>query len=87
MIERGRVFYEPEAPGLAAFRDEIIAFPRVHFDDQVDSMVQLLKRTSDVLRCARGHKRPEREDIHSENSRPFATVSSLLANGRITRYY
>jgi len=33
------------APGLEIFRNEIIAFPNGKYDDQVDSMVQLLKHS------------------------------------------
>ena len=60
MIEGGRVFYLPDAPGIVAFRDEVVAFPHGKYDDQVDSMVQLLKLSSRVVRFAQRHKRPER---------------------------
>ena len=51
-IQGGRVFYRQNAPGLTAFRDEVMAFPKGKYDDQVDSMLQLLKRGSRVVSCA-----------------------------------
>jgi predicted phage terminase large subunit-like protein len=86
MIEGGRVFYLPGAPGVAAFRDEVIAFPKGKYNDQVDSMVQVLKRCSDVLRMAQQFKRPERKGISSANSRTTITAISVQADGRIFRF-
>ena len=42
MIEAGRVFFPKNAPGIAEFMAEILAFPNGKFDDQVDSMTQFL---------------------------------------------
>ena len=67
MIEGGRVFYLPDALGLAAFRDELIAFPKGKYDDQVDSMVQVLVNGPRVVACAQQFKRPERKGIKSTN--------------------
>ena len=67
MIEGGRVFYLPNAPGLAAFREELIAFPKGKYDDQVDSMVQVLIRGPAIVVRAQQFKRPERKDIKSSN--------------------
>jgi predicted phage terminase large subunit-like protein len=86
MIEGGRVFYLPDAPGLAAFRDEVIAFPKGKYNDQVDSMVQLLKRASRVVSTAQDTKRPERKDIRSENSRTTITAINVYADRRLVRY-
>ena len=86
MIEGGRVFYLPDAPGIVAFRDEVVAFPHGKYDDQVDSMVQLLKLSSRVVRFAQRHKRPERKDISSQNSRPTITAISVYANRRLVRH-
>ena len=50
---------------IAAFRNEVVAFPKGTYSDQVDSMVQMLKHEGGVLRLARDHKRPERKGISS----------------------
>jgi predicted phage terminase large subunit-like protein len=42
LIEAGRVFLPREAPWLKGFLDEIRYFPNGKFDDQVDSLTQLL---------------------------------------------
>jgi predicted phage terminase large subunit-like protein len=68
MIEGGRVFYLTEAPGLASFRDEVIAFPKGKYADQVDSMVQVLKRERAIVARAQLYKRPERQTVHSSKS-------------------
>jgi len=86
IIEGGRVFYLQNAPGLAAFRDEVIAFPKGKYDDQVDSMVQLLKRGSRVVTFAQRSKRPERKGIRSTTSRTTITAISVQADGRIFRF-
>jgi predicted phage terminase large subunit-like protein len=85
MIEAGRVFYLPNAPGLTAFRDEVIAFPKGKYDDQVDSMVQLLKRSFRVTSFAQQFKRFERKDIKSVNSNPKTTLIGIQ-DGRIYRF-
>ncbi|HXV25060.1 MAG TPA: phage terminase large subunit, partial [Alphaproteobacteria bacterium] len=41
-LEAGQVLVPLQAPWLAAFRDEVRAFPMGRYDDQVDSMVQFL---------------------------------------------
>ncbi len=77
MIEGGRVFYLPEMPGLAAFRDEVIAFPKGKYDDQVDSMVQVLKHRSAVVAKAQLHRRPERQHIKSSKSQLTIKVTKI----------
>lgn len=42
MIEGGHVLIPIEAPWLAEFKSEILAFPNGRFDDQVDALSQLL---------------------------------------------
>jgi predicted phage terminase large subunit-like protein len=86
MIEGGRVFYLENAPGLVPFRDEVIAFPKGKYDDQVDSMVQLLKRGCRVVNFAQRFKRDERKDIRSANSRTTITALSVQADRRIFRF-
>jgi hypothetical protein len=34
------VFFPKQAPWLADYQGELFAFPKVHFDDQVDSTAQ-----------------------------------------------
>lgn len=41
-FERGEVYVPIEAPWLKTFEDELISFPHVKHDDQVDSVVQFL---------------------------------------------
>lgn len=41
-FERGEVYVPNEAPWLKTFEDELISFPHVKHDDQVDSVVQFL---------------------------------------------
>ena len=43
-FEAGQVFLPKEAPWLSAFLHEILAFPNTRYDDQVDSVSQLLCR-------------------------------------------
>ena len=42
-FEAGHVLLPKEAPWLATFLDELLAFPRGRHDDQVDSVSQFLK--------------------------------------------
>lgn len=42
VIERGRLWLPREAPWLAGYVAELIGFPGVRFDDQVDSTTQML---------------------------------------------
>lgn len=42
MVEAGQVFLPKEAPWLAEFKSELLAFPNGKFDDQVDAFTQLL---------------------------------------------
>ena len=86
MIEGGRVFYLEGMPGLVLFRDEVIAFPKGKYNDQVDSMVQLLKRSFRVVSFAQQFKRSERKDIKSVNSSLKVTAFSIHANGRVFRF-
>lgn len=45
-IEAGRVIFPKEAPWLAEFEHELLAFPNGRHDDQVDSLVQFLSWVS-----------------------------------------
>ena len=42
-FEAGHVFLPKEAPWLAEFLEELLAFPRGRHDDQIDSVSQFLK--------------------------------------------
>jgi predicted phage terminase large subunit-like protein len=42
MIEAGQVLLPPDAPWLAEFKQELLAFPSCRHDDQVDALSQLL---------------------------------------------
>ncbi len=42
-MEAGHVLLPKEAPWLAVFLEELLAFPRGRHDDQVDSVSQFLK--------------------------------------------
>ena len=84
MIEGGRVSLLGTAPKLAEFRKEIISFPNGKFDDFVDSMTQVLRFPSGVVRMAQLNKRAERRGIKTQNARPIAI--GITANGRIVRY-
>ena len=75
MIEGGRVSILANCPGLADFRNEVIAFPDGKYDDQVDSMVQLLRRETGVIRKANQFKRPERAHV---KSKPQYLKASLI---------
>ena len=44
-FERGEVYVPVEAQWLKTFEDELISFPHVKHDDQVDSVVQFLAST------------------------------------------
>lgn len=41
-FERGEILLPPDAPWLRTFEDELLGFPHVKHDDQVDSVVQFL---------------------------------------------
>ncbi len=43
LVEAGRVFLPKQAPWLAAFEAELLAFPNVAHDDQVDAFTQFLQ--------------------------------------------
>ena len=75
MIEGGRVSILANCPGLADFRNEVIAFPDGKYDDQVDSMVQMLRREPGVIRKANQFKRPERAHV---KSKPQYLKASLI---------
>ena len=53
-IESGQVFLPEEAPWLAAYLNEVLAFPRSRHDDQVDSTSQFLNwvRNRKVHTCS-----------------------------------
>ena len=42
MIEAGQVLLPPDAPWMAEFKLELLAFPSCRYDDQVDALSQLL---------------------------------------------
>ncbi|MEZ5687450.1 MAG: phage terminase large subunit [Caenibius sp.] len=42
IIEAGQLFLPEEAPWLAEFKSELLAFPNGKYDDQVDALTQLL---------------------------------------------
>lgn len=50
MIEAGELLLPIEAPWLADFRQELLAFPSGRYDDQVDALSQLLAWVRDRLR-------------------------------------
>jgi len=58
------------APGLEIFRNKIIAFPNGKYDDQVDSMVQLLKHSLRAVQLAQQFKRPIRKALRSKRDLP-----------------
>jgi predicted phage terminase large subunit-like protein len=60
MIERGQVLVPGAAEWLEAFRNELLAFPNRRYDDQVDSVSQLLRFPDAVLSLAQKHRRSER---------------------------
>ena len=77
MIEGGRVSVLANCPGLADFRDEIISFPDGKYNDQVDSMVQLLGVEAGAIRLANQHKRPERKGVQSNGSNFVSSVFGI----------
>ena len=81
MIEGGRVSILANCPGLAEFRDEVIAFPDGKYDDQVDSMVQMLRLEDGAIRFSRRHKRPEREHVPTNGPKYKSTISSIGPRG------
>src|SRR5262249_16191508 len=81
MIEGGRVSVLKNCPGLAEFRDEVIAFPDGKYDDQVDSMVQLLRREPGVIRMAKQFKRPEREHVPTNGPKYKSDIFSIGPRG------
>jgi predicted phage terminase large subunit-like protein len=81
MIEGGRVSILANCPGLADFRNEVIAFPDGKYDDQVDSMVQLLRHETGAIRIANRHKRPEREHVPTNGPKFKSTVFSIGPRG------
>jgi predicted phage terminase large subunit-like protein len=87
MIEAGNVLFPSTAPGLADFRNEVIAFPNGKYSDQVDSMVQLLKQWRVCVARARRFKRPERREIRS-TIRPTLEfkVTNIGISRRLVRY-
>ena len=66
MIEAGHVLVPHAAPGLSVFRDEIISFPNGKHCDQVDSMVQLLRKRGAAVNRAQAFKRLERKHVKSK---------------------
>jgi predicted phage terminase large subunit-like protein len=81
MIEGGRVSVLKNCPGLAEFRDEVIAFPDGKYNDQVDSMVQLLRHEAGAIRMANRHKRPEREHVPTNRPKLECRVFSIGPRG------
>ena len=60
VIEAGHVLFPEDAPWLASFQTEILAFPYGRHDDQVDSLSQFLswaakhQRRADITKLAAG---------------------------------
>lgn len=57
-IDSGRVFIPEEAPWLDAFLYEVLAFPNIADDDQVDSMTQVLGNLDRAVHLATKFSRP-----------------------------
>ena len=81
MIEGGRVSVLKNCPGLAEFRDEVIAFPDGKYNDQVDSMVQMLRLEAGAIRFAKRHKRPEREHVPTNGPKYKSNIFSIGPRG------
>ncbi|MCI0429958.1 MAG: phage terminase large subunit [Rhodospirillales bacterium] len=82
-LEAGQVLVPEQAPWLAAFRDEVRAFPRGRYDDQVDSMVQFLEWSGSrqgqgwLERQANGGRPPGRSRrVRGRRSDPLAQYRS-----------
>jgi predicted phage terminase large subunit-like protein len=87
LIEVGNVLFPITAPGFAEFRSEIIAFPNGKYNDQVDSMVQLLKHRQACVANARRFKRPERQGIRSTFQPTLdVKVTNIGPSKRLVRY-
>ena len=87
MIEAGRVLVPHTAFGLSEFRDEIIGFPNGKHCDQVDSMVQLLRRGALAVNRAQAHKRPERMNVRSKaNQLDVKLILIEAGRRRLFRY-
>lgn len=56
-FEQGKIWLPREAPWLATYEKELMAFPHVKHDDQVDSTVQLLTAhdTGKLMHAVRNH--------------------------------
>ena len=78
-FEAGHVLLPDEAPWLATFLDELLAFPRGRHDDQIDSVSQFLKRAwADSRRSTVSLHAPELityDDVSSDN--PFRDSWSI----------
>ena len=57
-IEAGQVLLPKDAPWLADYLSELLAFPNARHDDQVDSTSQALSYLSEVIKRRRPHSRP-----------------------------
>lgn len=78
IIEGGRVEILTSCPGLNEFRKEVLAFPDGKYNDQVDSMVQLLRQEGKVLRAARQNTRPERKGVPCEYNMLKVTTQKIF---------
>jgi predicted phage terminase large subunit-like protein len=87
MIEAGNVLFPLTASGFVDFRSEVIAFPNGKNDDQVDSMVQLLKHPRSCVARSRRFTRPERQGIISA-FRPTLDikVTNISLSRRLVQY-
>ena len=87
IIESGRISILSSAPGMPEFCKEIASFPNGKYDDFVDSMTQVLRFPSAILRNAQRHKRLTRRDIRSSNvSNIKIDVIKIGGSRRLFRY-
>ena len=98
----GRIFLPDEAPWLALYEKELLAFPNGRHDDQVDATSYALHHLTDWLNRARPLERRSRDSISPRNPResgPESEVVSIepetpviepvrttIENGRVTQH-
>lgn len=80
LIEAGHVYVRPDAAYSEVFRNEVIAFPNSKYDDQVDSMTQMLfkgrRAIQFVLRTAM-----RRRETQIDESKYLAQIGAILLGG------